>query len=83
MSGQTIEGTWSNNAGKISIVGKWSWMNGISAIDDFREMDIRIGLLKDTPREHVSISSGLMHKIYESSFQIDRLEKKEKPKPIQ
>ena len=43
LSGRTIEGTWklattNDFAGTLVIQGMWSWMNGISAINDKREM---------------------------------------------
>jgi len=39
MSGRTIKGTWTNDSHRIHIVGQWSWINGLSPNDDFREME--------------------------------------------
>ena len=41
MCGQTIEGTWTKDRdGKYVVKGKWGWMNGKSAANDFRTMSI-------------------------------------------
>ncbi len=78
ISGRTIEGTWTQDFDGIHIVGQWSWINGLSANDDFREMDIHIGYLQDKTREYTSMISASKHKIYECYFLIERLEKKKK-----
>lgn len=78
MSGRTIEGTWTQDSDGIHIVGQWSWINGISANDDFREMDIHIGSLQGETRDYTSMISGSKHKIYECYFLIERVVKKKK-----
>lgn len=77
-SGRTIEGTWSRDSEGIHIVGKWSWINGLSANDDFREMDIYIGALQDKTREYTSMFPASKHKIYDCYFLIERVEKKKR-----
>ena len=78
LSGRTIEGTWSHDSPTLRITGKWSWINGLSAIDDYREMDIHIGYLKENPREYTSKIEGTKHAIHECYFVIERVEKKKK-----
>jgi hypothetical protein len=78
LSGRTIQGTWAHDSDGLHIVGQWSWINGAAADDDFREMDIHIGYLKDNSRDHVSSISEAKHKIYECYFLIERVEKKKK-----
>ena len=75
-SGRTITGTWSSGSGGLHIEGKWSWINGLSADDDFRELDIYIGSLRNKSRVHTSMDSATKHTIYECYFLIERLEKK-------
>ena len=77
-SGRTIKGTWTSDSYGIHIVGQWTWINGFSANDDFREMDIHIGSLQDTTRDQTSMLTASKHKIYECYFLIDRVEKKKK-----
>jgi len=78
ISGRTIEGTWARDSDEIHIIGRWSWVNGLSANDDFREMDIHLGSLEDKTRDYTSMLTATKHKIYESYFLIERLEKKKK-----
>lgn len=78
MSGRTIKGTWTSDSHRIHIVGQWSWINGLSTNDDFREMDIHIGSLQDNTRDQTSMFSMSKHKIYECYFLIERVEKKKK-----
>jgi hypothetical protein len=75
LSGRTIQGTWTHDFDGLHIVGQWSWINGAAAHDDFREMDIHIGSLKENSRDHVSAISAAKHKIYECYFLIERVEK--------
>jgi hypothetical protein len=70
-----IVGTWTQDSDGLHIVGRWTRINGISATNDFREMDIHIGYLKDSPREHLSMHSGKKLKVYECYFLIERVEK--------
>lgn len=78
MSGRTITGTWSKDSDGIHITGQWSWINGMSADDDFREMDLHIGSLDNETRDHTSMLTATKHKIYKGYFLIERLEKKKK-----
>ncbi len=75
VSGRMIVGTWTQDSDGLHIVGRWTRINGISATNDFREMDIHIGYLKDSPREHLSMHSGKKLKVYECYFLIERVEK--------
>ena len=78
MSGRRIKGTWKSDSNGIHIVGQWSWINGLSTDDDFREMDIHIGSLQDNTRDQTSMLTASKHKIYECYFLIERVEKKKK-----
>ena len=78
MSGRTINGTWASDFDGIHIVGQWSWINGLSSNDDFREMDIHIGYLQDKTRDHTSMLYATKHTIYQCYFLIERVEKKKK-----
>jgi hypothetical protein len=82
MSGRTIEGTWSKDSEGIHIVGKWSWVNGMSPNDDFREMDIHIGSLQEKTREYTSMFPPSKRKIHECYFLIERIEKKKKGEQV-
>ncbi|MCA8987836.1 MAG: hypothetical protein KDA78_09365 [Planctomycetaceae bacterium] len=75
ISGRTIEGTWALDSNGIHISGQWSWINGLSALDDFREMDIHIGYLQNETRDHTSSLQGTKHKIHNCYFLIERVEK--------
>lgn len=81
MSGRTIEGTWSKDSDGIHISGQWSWIDGLSANDDFREMDLHIGSLENETRDHTSMLTATKHKIHKGYFLIERLEKKKKVEP--
>ena len=78
MSGRTIKGTWTSDSDGIHIFGQWTWINGLSSKDDFREMDIHIGSLQDSTRDQTSMLTASKHKIYECYFLIERVEKKKK-----
>jgi hypothetical protein len=41
-SGRTIEGVWDRVDGGLLVTGQWSWMNGVSAQNDYREMLVAI-----------------------------------------
>jgi hypothetical protein len=77
LSGRTIEGTWSFDSDGLHVRGKWMWVNGFSSDDDYREMDIYIGCLQDSTKEHISHRGGkcLIHDCY---FLIERLQKTKK-----
>ena len=47
LSGRTIEGTWklaaaNDFAGSLVVQGTWGWVNGVSAINDRREMTVSV-----------------------------------------
>jgi len=43
ISGRTIAGTWKQtDSGRLTVVGQWSWVNGVSRTDDYRRMVIHI-----------------------------------------
>ena len=74
-SGRTIEGKWSYDSNDIHISGIWSWINGTSIKNDYRQMDLHIGYIGSKKSEYQSLNTGKMHNIQESYFYIDRLEK--------
>tara|TARA_R110002167_G_scaffold102617_1_gene266098 strand:- start:489 stop:896 length:408 start_codon:yes stop_codon:yes gene_type:complete len=76
LSGRTINGKWDWDSHLIRITGTWSWINGLSPENDFREMDIHIGHITNETSEHKSMLTAKKHRIYKSYFYIDRLEKK-------
>ena len=78
LSGRRVEGTWSLDSDGLHVRGKWTWVNGFSSDDDFREMDIYIGWLQDSTREHTSVIGGMRHQIHDCYFLIERLEKTKK-----
>ena len=43
LSGRTITGRWRGDEGEFTVEGRWGWINGVSPIDDFRRMTMRIG----------------------------------------
>ena len=56
MSGRTIEGIWKlatvdDFAGPLVIQGTWGWVNGVSAINDRREMTMAVYPRMGQPKE--------------------------------
>jgi len=70
VSGRTIEGKWTlldGQSSKIQVFGRWLWLNGASAPDDYRKMTIHIS----GPAVRKSERAGL----YQPFFGIEELVK--------
>lgn len=68
MSGRTIEGAWTNVAGLL-ITGEWGWLNGLSPLDDFREMVLHVNYMGE-PAIEVGYRTDRVYPVY---FTIERL----------
>ena len=83
MCGRTIEGTWTKDRnGRYVVNGKWGWMNGISATNDFRIMSIYLSNAHD-PSPEEGLSSMTITKpvhIYKVYAIIESLEKAKEPR---
>lgn len=83
MSGREIKGTWTMDKGNqlvFKVEGLWTWINGISPRDDFREMTFALYPLSvqekeihHTPWRHPSDIDD----VYRGYFIIEELKKKE------
>ena len=77
MGGRTITGRWrvSNEHadGRFIVEGTWSWINGLSSLDDFREIqfDVRPGTFRKTTDTEKRFT--LSPEIFECYFLIDKL----------
>jgi hypothetical protein len=63
------------------IQGRWSWINGLSARDDYREMRMVIGQAESAETiEQLSVDSALMRvKVFKVYFAVEELHKIPKP----
>ena len=82
MSGRTIHGHWTSRDEMVFIVrGQWSWVNGVSPIDDYRKMTIAIytptGIEPKKEAQHFSFAPDA--KVYKCYFVIEELVKIKKP----
>jgi hypothetical protein len=74
LSGRAVEGVWETEDYCVfNITGTWTWYNGISAIDDFRQMTICITLLSDAPDTLESLWQGTDTPVYNVYFTIDEV----------
>ena len=70
LSGRTIEGIWrQGDAGQFTVVGRWSWMNGLSPENDFRRMKLRVTRLPGVPEK----PKGSDHKLYPVYHVVDEV----------
>jgi hypothetical protein len=69
MSGRTVTGIWTATDSMLTITGEWGWANGLSAIDDFRELRLYVN-----PRDEPAIEVGhRKDKVSPVYFSVDRL----------
>lgn len=68
ISGRTIEGVWTNEA-ELLVTGQWGWLNGLSMLNDFREMHLQISYNGEAPNE-VGYRND---RVYPVVFTIERL----------
>ena len=68
ISGRTIEGVWTSEA-ELLVAGQWGWLNGLSAIDDFREMQLQFTYMGEAAIE-VGYRNDHVYPVY---FTIERL----------
>jgi hypothetical protein len=78
LSGRTIQGKWRLHYTMVQVTGLWSWMNGISADDDYRTMVLNVGGIDPEFTELTSMSSGKVHKVRKAYLTIESLEKVKK-----
>ena len=74
LSGRAVEGVWETEDYCVfNVTGTWTWYNGISAIDDFRQMTLWITLLSDDPDTLESLWQGAGTMVYSVYFTIDEI----------
>ncbi len=74
LSGRAVEGVWETEDYCVfNVTGTWTWYNGISAIDDFRQMTLWITLLSDDPDTLESLWQGPETPVYDVYFTIDEI----------
>lgn len=75
-SGRTIEGHWTAQDDRFTIEGQWGWVNGISAIDDFRRMTLRVDLFAVEAKRNIPFfSPNGPKKTYRCYFVVEELVK--------
>jgi hypothetical protein len=77
LSGREITGTWKTNDRMFVIEGRWGWMNGVSAADDYRQMTLYVGTPTsvETARRLSHVDESVNVKIYKCYFIIEELRK--------
>lgn len=78
LGGRTIEGKWriATKANEsFEVEGKWSWINGLSRIDDYRRIvfDIRPGTFKSLDKTKRPEFNPELKEIFQYYFLIDEL----------
>jgi len=77
LSGRVIAGKWTEDSlGRFVIVGRWTWQNGLSRIDDVRRMTVianPVDATADTLRIP-GIDPWSAVKVYRASFTIEELQ---------
>ena len=75
LSGRVINGSWEFRDGVFVVHGRWSWINGLSPSDDYRQMKISVG--RPTSAEMVdqlSLVSGKRNaRVYQCYFIVEEL----------
>jgi hypothetical protein len=82
LSGRVITGTWTCLDNREFVIqGRWSWINGLSARDDYREMRMIIGQAEsaETIEQLSPVSSLRRVKIFKVYFAVEELHRIPKP----
>jgi hypothetical protein len=78
LSGRVIEGRWREDSpGRFTIVGNWSWQNGISQLNDVRRMTLIVQCClapADTQRIYLLDPTSSV-KVYRPYFTVDEIAK--------
>jgi hypothetical protein len=84
LSGREIEGTWKLKDALFVIEGHWGWINGGSSKDDYRRLTLYVSTPEavETIRYPAAIGSGVGVKVYKSYFEIEELQKIQKPEAV-
>ncbi|HEX8649484.1 MAG TPA: hypothetical protein VF708_01490 [Pyrinomonadaceae bacterium] len=87
IQGREITGTWKSPDRRFPmfvIVGRWSWINGLSPRDDYRKLTLYIGHPVSVETvEQLSLVDGSRNvKVYKCYFMVDELQKIPKPRNI-
>jgi hypothetical protein len=82
ISGREINGKWDLRDERVFVIrGRWTWINGLSPRDDYRQMEIWV--YRPTSAEIVPqlsfVDGGLNVKVYKCYFVVDQLAKIPKP----
>ena len=80
-----VSGTWTNRVGSdetFVVQGLWAWVDGISKIDDYREMTLLVHLLDPKPLRRQIKSTASQVDLYDVYFTIEDIHpiNVEKPK---
>ncbi len=71
MSGRRVDGVWTRVDGGLLVTGQWSWLNGASLRNDYREM-----LVSVSPHPGEPTTVGFRkEEVQPAYFVIDRLQK--------
>lgn len=76
ISGREINGRWELRDERVFVIrGRWTWINGLSPRDDYRQMEIRIyrPMSTDTVSQLSAVDGNLNAKVYKCYFVVDQL----------
>jgi len=72
MSGRAIKGKWKEVDGVVVVEGEWSWVNGISELNDKRVMKLQVNVYPSEDQESVGMNDVQVTKVY---FTIESIRK--------
>ena len=78
LSGRVITGTWTFQEDRLFVIqGRWSWINGLSAEDDYREMKLAIyrPVSSETVEQLSVVGATTKATIYRCYFVVEELQK--------
>ena len=82
ISGREINGKWELRDDHVFVIrGRWTWINGLSPRDDYRQMEIWIyrPMSAESVPQLSSVDGALNVKVYQCYFVVDQLIKIPKP----
>jgi hypothetical protein len=81
LSGREITGTWKAKDSLFVIEGQWGWVNGLSALNDYRRMTIFVSTPTsvETVKRMSWVEASADVKVYKCYFIVDELQKLPRP----
>ena len=82
LSGRVISGHWTFQEDRVFVIqGRWSWINGLSANDDYREMKIAVysPVSSEIVEQLSVVGATTKAKIYKCYFVVEELHRIPKP----